>query len=104
VIEEIFGEIEDEYDEDDLIEQKLDTHIYLLSARLEIDYLNEKYEWQLPVGEYETLGGLILAYTEDFPQPGETISIDRYTFSIQSTHDNRIDTIKMTLEHAPQEL
>ena len=104
VIEEIFGEIEDEYDEDDLIEQKLDTHIYLLSARLEIDYLNEKYEWQLPVGEYETLGGLILAYAEDFPQPGETISIDRYTFSIQSTQDNRIDTIKMTLEHAPQEL
>lgn len=103
VIEEIFGEIEDEYDEDDLIEQKIDTHNYLLSARLEIDYLNEKYDWQLPIGEYETLGGLILAYTEDFPQPGEMITIDRYTFSIQSTQDNRIDTIKMTLEHAAQE-
>jgi putative hemolysin len=104
VIEEIFGEIEDEYDEDDLIEQQIDTRNYLLSARLEIDYLNEKYDWQLPIGEYETLGGLILAYTEDFPQPGETITIDRFTFSIQSTQDNRIDTIKMTLEHAAQEL
>jgi CBS domain containing-hemolysin-like protein len=104
VIEEIFGEIEDEYDEDDLIEQEIDPHNYLLSARLEIDYLNDKYDWQLPEGEYETLGGLILAYTEDFPQPGETITIERYTFSIQSTQDNRIDTIKMTLEHAPQEL
>jgi CBS domain containing-hemolysin-like protein len=104
VIEEIFGEIEDEYDEDDLIEQQIDTRNYLLSARLEIDYLNEKYDWQLPIGEYETLGGLILAYTEDFPQPGETITIDRFIFSIQSTQDNRIDTIKMTLEHAAQEL
>ncbi len=104
VIEEIFGEIEDEYDEDELIEQKIDPHNYLLSARLEIDYLNEKYDWDLPLGEYETLGGLILAYAEDFPQPGETITIDRYTFSIQSTQDNRIDTIKMTLEHATQEL
>lgn len=104
VIEEIFGEIEDEYDQDDLIEQKIDTHNYLLSARLEVDYLNEKYEWQLPIGEYETLGGLILAYTEDFPQPGETITINNYTFSIQSTQDNRIGTIRMTLEHAEQEL
>jgi putative hemolysin len=104
VIEEIFGEIEDEYDEDNLIEQKIDPYNYLLSARLEIDYLNEKYDWQLPVGEYETLGGLILAYTEDFPHPGETITIDRYTLSIQSTQDNKIDTIRMTLEHAEQEL
>lgn len=103
VIEEIFGEIEDEYDEDDLIEQKLDPFNYLLSARLEIDYLNEKYNWQLPLGEYETLGGLILAYTEDLPHAGETVSISGYTFSIQATHHNRIDTIKMTLEHASQE-
>ena len=103
VIEEIFGEIEDEYDEDSLVEVKLDESNYLLSARLEIDYLNEKYHWQLPIGEYETLGGLILAYTEDFPRTGETITIAPYTFSIQATHDNRIDTIKVTLEHATQE-
>jgi putative hemolysin len=104
VIEEIFGEIEDEYDEDDLVEEKLDDFNYLLSARLEIDYLNEKYHWQLPIGEYETLGGLILAYAEDLPHKGETITISPYTFSIQATHDNRIDTIKMTLEPAAQEL
>jgi CBS domain containing-hemolysin-like protein len=104
VIEEIFGEIEDEYDEDHLIEQKLDDFNYLLSARLEIDYLNEKYDWNLPIGEYETLGGLILAYTEDLPHQGETITITPYIFSIQATQGNRIDTIKLTLEPASQEL
>lgn len=96
VIEEIFGEIEDEYDEDILTEQALDDSTYLLSARLEIDYLNEKYQWQLPVGEYKTLGGLILAYTEDFPVPGQTVTIGPYIFAIQAAHGNRIDTIKMT--------
>src|SRR5690606_6664155 len=68
VIEEIFGEIEDEHDEDDLTEQQLDKNTWLLSARLEVDYLNDTYGWALPVGEYETLGGLILSYTENLPQ------------------------------------
>lgn len=96
VIEEIFGEIEDEHDQDDLVEQKIDETTWLLSARLEIDYLNETYGWRLPTGEYETLGGLILAYTEDIPQAGETIQVPPFTFTIQSTLDNRIDTIKLT--------
>ena len=56
------------------------------------------------LGEYETLGGLILAYTEDLPHPGETCEQSQHLFSIQATHHNRIDTIKMTLEHASQEL
>ena len=98
VIEEIFGEIEDEHDEDDLIEQKLDEKTYLFSARLEVDYLNDKYNWHLPTGEYETLSGLILAFIEDIPQPGEKISTPPFTFIIQSTLDNRIDVVKMTIE------
>jgi putative hemolysin len=97
VIEEIFGEIEDEHDEDDLTEQKLEDHTYLLSARLEIDYLNDTYGWNLPIGDYETLGGLILSYTEDIPQPGESVLIEPYTFTVQSTLDNRIDTIKISV-------
>jgi CBS domain containing-hemolysin-like protein len=95
IIEEIFGEIEDEHDEDDFIEQKLDADTYLLSARLEIDYLNDTYGWNLPSGDYDTLGGLILANTEDFPKKGETLPIGRFTFTIQATDDNLIITVKM---------
>lgn len=98
IIEEIFGEIEDEHDEDLLVEQKLDEKTYLLSARLEIDYLNETYGWGLPTGEYETLGGLILSHTEDFPKQGQMVPIELFTFLIQTTSDNRIDTVMLTLE------
>ena len=98
IIEEIFGEIEDEHDEDDLVEQQLDEKTFLLSARLEIDYLNDIYEWNLPEGDYETLGGMILSYTEDFPEEGDAIPIPPYVFIIQSTEDNRIDIVKLIIE------
>ena len=95
VIEEIFGDIEDEHDADTLIEQKIDAKSYLFSARLEVDYINEKYHWKLPFGDYETVGGLILSYTEDFPQKGETVIVPPFKFTIQSTKGNRIDTVKL---------
>ena len=95
VIEEIFGDIEDEHDADTLIEQKIDAKSYLFSARLEVDYLNEKYHWKLPFGDYETVGGLILSYTEDFPQKGETVLVPPFIFTIQTTKGNRIDTVKL---------
>ncbi len=98
VIEEIFGEIEDEHDSDSLIEQKIDQNTYLVSARLEVDYLNDHFKWQLPTGEYETLGGLILAYTEDFPKQGDSISIAPYTFTIQKTENKRIDVVKVVVD------
>jgi CBS domain containing-hemolysin-like protein len=97
VIEEIFGDIEDEHDEDHHIEHKIDDRTYLLSARLEVDYLNETYHWNLPEGDYETLSGLILSYTENIPKPSETVVIPPYTFVIQSTLDNRIDVVMMVI-------
>jgi putative hemolysin len=103
VIEEIFGEIEDEHDSDSLIEQKIDEHTYLLSARLEVDYLNDTYKWQLPKGDYGTLGGLILSYTEDFPDEGETISIPPYSFIIQKTENKLINTVKLTVDNEGRE-
>lgn len=99
IIEEIFGEIEDEHDEeDDLVEQEMDAQTWLLSARLEIDYLNETHPWQLPTGDYDTLGGLILAHAEDFPKPGQKVSVPPFFFTVQGTKDNRIGTVKMRIE------
>ncbi len=97
VIEEIFGEIEDEHDKDELIEQQLDEKTFMLSARLEVDYLNETYHWNLPTGDYDTLSGLILAYTNDIPHQGATISIPPFTFVVHATTKNRINTVIMKL-------
>ncbi len=98
IIEEIFGKIDDARDEEDeRIEQRIDETTFLLSARLEIDYLNETYGLGLPTGEYESLGGLILAYAEDFPQQGEVVSIPPFHFTICATGNNRIDTVKVNL-------
>ena len=68
IIEEIFGEIIDEFDELDLLEDKVDDNSFNFSARLEIDYLNSKYDLNIPEGEYDTLGGLILNYTREIPK------------------------------------
>jgi CBS domain containing-hemolysin-like protein len=97
IIEEIFGEIEDEHDEQDLVEHKLDDDSFLLSARHEIDYLNERYEWNLPSGEYDTLGGLILSITEDIPALNQDVIIKPFKFHIVSIEENRINLVKMSL-------
>jgi putative hemolysin len=98
VIEEIFGEIEDEHDESTEVEMKLDDNTWLLSARLEIDYLNETYGWKLPTGDYDTLSGLILSFTEDLPKIGETIRVPPFTFVIHATEETRINTVKVVVD------
>jgi len=97
IMEEIFGEIQDEHDEEDLLEQKIDNNNFLFSARHEIDYLNDKYGFQLPEGEYETLGGLIFAIAEDFPDKNERFFVNEFIFTIDSIQDNRIDKIKLII-------
>ncbi|MFY0600815.1 MAG: HlyC/CorC family transporter [Cyclobacteriaceae bacterium] len=95
VIEEIFGEIRDEHDDEFLVEEKIDNDNYILSARHEVDYLNEKYEFELPVGEYDTLGGLILNYHENLPKVNDIIDIPPFVFTIMSIEDRRIDKVKL---------
>ncbi|UZD21685.1 hemolysin family protein [Algoriphagus halophytocola] len=97
IIEEIFGEIEDEYDSDDLIEQKISEQEYLLSARHEIDYLNDKYGWELPIGEFETLSGLILSLTENLPKKGESVTFESYTFTVVTKQEHRIETVRLKI-------
>ena len=100
IIEEIFGEIQDEHDYEEYTEQAISENTYLLSARHEIDYLNEKYGWNLPEGEYETLGGLILYITEDLPEQGDMIELLPFTFTIQSMEDIRIETVKLQVDES----
>jgi len=97
IIEEIFGEIKDEHDDEDLLEVKLNDTEYMLSARQEIDYLNETYHWKLPVGDYDTLGGLILAINENLPEQGQVIVIPGYSFEITSMEDARIEKVKLKI-------
>lgn len=99
VIEEIFGEIQDEHDEDeDWVEVKLDETKYKLSARHEIDYLNDKYKWDLPEGEYDTLGGFILSITEDIPEVGDIIQCPPFEIKIETMEDTRIDNVIFSLK------
>lgn len=101
IIEEIFGEIQDEHDDEDWVEHRIDSHNFLISARHEIDYLNDKYEWKIPEGEYDTLGGYILSLTGEIPLKGDIIPAQDLTFTIMTMGDNRIDTVKITLSSAP---
>ncbi len=103
IIEEIVGEIQNEHDTTALIEQKLGRDVYLLSARHEIDYLHKKYGWDIPQGDYDTLGGLIISVTERIPELNEIVEIPPFTFTIVSLEDTRIDTVKLTINQSMQE-
>jgi len=96
ILEELFGEIEDEHDQVDHFEKKLSEGHYVFSARLEIDYLNATYDLQLPVNEnYETLGGLIVHLTEDIPVEGQQISVDDYTLKVTQVTATKIERVEL---------
>lgn len=96
LIEEIFGEIEDEHDEEELPEKQLSENSFLFSGRLEIDYLNDTYSLELPEGDYETLSGLIINHNEAIPQVGEEIRSEDFVFKIIKASDKRIDLVELT--------
>jgi len=94
VIEEIFGEIEDEHDKDDLLEEKLSETQYRFSGRIEIDHINEQYDLKIPESEdYETLGGLVLYELANIPEKNLKLKIDGFTFVVEEVTDRRIETI-----------
>ncbi len=95
IIENIFGDIDDEHDTEDLREQQINEHEFIFSARLEIKYLNDNYEFDLPEGEYDTLGGFIISHHEDIPAVNEVIKIEPFEFHILSMQKTRIDIVKM---------
>lgn len=96
IVEELFGEIEDEHDVDELIEIQIDESMFKFSARLEVDYINEVYKLGLPEDEnYETLGGLIVNYTEEIPQINEVVQIEKYQFTILEVSNTKIDLVSL---------
>lgn len=99
VIEEIFGEIEDEHDKDDLLEEKLSETQYRFSGRIEIDHINEQYDLKIPKSEdYETLGGLVLYELANIPEKNSKLKIDGFTFVVEEVTDRRIETIIVFLK------
>ncbi|MBN2175394.1 MAG: HlyC/CorC family transporter [Bacteroidales bacterium] len=99
IIEEIFGEIEDEYDLDEQTEHKIRENEYLFSARLEIDYINEKYNLNLPESdEYETLGGLIIKIHQSIPQVNDVIFNNPFRFIIKEASETRIEQVLLVID------
>ena len=96
IVEELFGEIEDEHDTANLIEEKIDKMSYKFSARLEVDYLNETYKINLPESEnYETLGGLIVNHTEEIPERNQVVKMDDFQFTILEVSNTKIDMVEV---------
>jgi CBS domain containing-hemolysin-like protein len=95
VLEELFGEIQDEYDTEEFVEKQLTDNEYLFSGRLELDYLEEKFGLAFSNDESETLSGYIINYHETIPRQKERIIIDNYEFEIINVGDTRIEMVRM---------
>ncbi|MEN8227066.1 MAG: hemolysin family protein [Bacteroidota bacterium] len=101
IIEEIFGEIEDEHDTSDLVEKLLDENHYLLSGRHEIDYLNEKYFLAIPESEeYDTLAGYIIYHYESIPKKETTVALDNFLITMTDVSSNRIEKVALNVIHS----
>ncbi len=98
IVEELFGEIEDEHDSQELYHKQIDEDEFHLSARLEIDFLNEEYDLNIPKDEsYETLGGFIISHTENIPDKDEILEIDKFRFKILKVASSKIEEVNLKL-------
>ncbi len=96
ILEEIFGEIEDEHDQEEYLEIEVSENEYIFSGRLEIDYLNEKYEHlDFPEGEYHTLSGYLVMTTETIPEQGAELELNGYLFILELVSDTKIETVRV---------
>jgi CBS domain containing-hemolysin-like protein len=98
LMEEIFGEIEDEHDEEDRTEKKISEIEYVFSGRLEVDYLNSEYKLEIPEGEYTTISGYIISGFEDIPEPGTVLELDNFHIKILRASDKRIELLNLKLK------
>lgn len=100
IVEELFGEIEDEHDSDEeLIEKELGDGVFVFSTRFDVEYLNDTYKLAIPESDsYGTLGGFIVDFTKEIPQKGEAITIGSYHFLIEEATNKKIELVKMTVQ------
>lgn len=97
IIEELFGEIKDEYDVEEDICRKIASDTFLISGKVEIDYINEKYNLNVPTGDYETIAGYITSRIGRIPLQGESVTLDNFNFLIARSTNIRIDLVKLTV-------
>ena len=96
IVEEIFGDIEDEHDSSNYVARRTDNGDYILSARLEIDKVNEMFDLDLPeVDDYKTVGGLILHEYQSFPKLNEVVKIGKFEFKILKNTMTKIELVKL---------
>ena len=101
IVEELFGEIEDEHDlDEELIEKELEEGVFLFSARFDVEYLNQTYKLIIPESDsYGTLGGFIVNFTKEIPQKGDEFTIENYHFVIEEATNKKIELVKMTIKY-----
>jgi CBS domain containing-hemolysin-like protein len=97
LLEEIFGEIKDEYDVEEFEEKMISEDEYILSGRLELDYLKEKYKLEFPENDSETLSGFIIQHHETIPRLKERIIIGNYEFEVLNVSDTRIEMVRLKI-------
>lgn len=98
IIEELFGEIKDEYDIEEDICRRISDGSYLISGKVEIDFINEKYDLKIPTGEYETIGGYIMSKIGKIPLPQEKYTIDNFEVLIVKADHLKIDVVKLIVK------
>jgi len=104
ILEEIFGNIEDEHDVEDFVMQKINDDEYLLSGRLEIDYIHEKFpELELPAGDYQTLSGYIVMTSEIIPELNQKIELGDMLFTIEEVDETKIEIVRLRRLHKSDE-
>ena len=94
-MEQIFGEIQDEHDDENLTEKKISDTEFLFSGRLEIDYLNNEYELNIPEGDYSTLSGYIVTTLEDIPEEGSMFNIGNFEVKVMKATDKRLELLRI---------
>lgn len=95
IIEEMLGEIRDEHDTEDEILRQIDETTFIISGKVEVDYINEEHDIKIPEGDYETIGGYIMNQRGNIPQKGESFKIDHFKIFILKSDNNKIDLIKL---------